>query len=48
MQSIHKQIAENLKAIRKLRGYSYDQLANVTGVSKGMLSQIEKEKRVLQ
>jgi len=42
MQSIHKQIAENLKAIRKLRGYSYDQLANVTGVSKGMLSQIEK------
>lgn len=42
MKSIQKQIAENLKNIRKLRGYSYDQLASLTGVSKGMLSQIEK------
>jgi transcriptional regulator with XRE-family HTH domain len=42
MKNIHEQIAENLKNIRKIRGYSYDQLANVTGVSKGMLSQIEK------
>jgi transcriptional regulator with XRE-family HTH domain len=42
MKSIQTQIAENLKNIRKLRGYSYDQLAHVTGVSKGMLSQIEK------
>ncbi|MDQ0232230.1 helix-turn-helix domain-containing protein [Metabacillus malikii] len=42
MNSIQMQIAENLRNIRKLRGYSYDQLANVTGVSKGMLSQIEK------
>jgi transcriptional regulator with XRE-family HTH domain len=42
MKSIQTQIAENLKNIRKLRGYSYDQLASVTGVSKGMLSQIEK------
>lgn len=42
MNSIQTQIAENLKQIRKLRGYSYDQLASLTGVSKGMLSQIEK------
>ncbi|TXC89675.1 helix-turn-helix domain-containing protein [Metabacillus litoralis] len=42
MNSIQSQIAENLKNIRKLRGYSYDQLAQITGVSKGMLSQIEK------
>jgi len=42
MESIQTQIAENLKRIRKLRGYSYDQLASLTGVSKGMLSQIEK------
>ncbi|MBM7604164.1 transcriptional regulator with XRE-family HTH domain [Metabacillus crassostreae] len=42
MKSIQSQIAENLKNIRKLRGYSYDQLAQITGVSKGMLSQIEK------
>ncbi len=42
MKSIQTQIAENLKTIRKLRGYSYDQLASLTGVSKGMLSQIEK------
>lgn len=42
MKPIQAQIAENLISIRKLRGYSYDQLATVTGVSKGMLSQIEK------
>ncbi|APH05994.1 helix-turn-helix domain-containing protein [Bacillus weihaiensis] len=42
MSTIQVQIAENLKNIRKLRGYSYDQLAQLTGVSKGMLSQIEK------
>jgi len=42
MNSIQTQIVENLKNIRKLRGYSYDQLAQLTGVSKGMLSQIEK------
>lgn len=42
MKSIQSQIAENLKNIRKLRGYSYDQLSQITGVSKGMLSQIEK------
>ncbi|KKI93530.1 hypothetical protein WQ54_02635 [Bacillus sp. SA1-12] len=42
MKPIQKQIAENLKRIRKLRGYSYDQLAALTSVSKGMLSQIEK------
>jgi XRE family transcriptional regulator, regulator of sulfur utilization len=42
MKSIQIQIAENLKNIRRLRGYSYDQLSSITGVSKGMLSQIEK------
>lgn len=42
MKSIQEQIAENLKNIRKVKGYSYDQLASLTGVSKGMLSQIEK------
>lgn len=36
-----RQVGERLHAIRRARGYSLDQLAALTGVSKGTLSQIE-------
>lgn len=42
MNSIEKQVAENIKRLRKIRNYSLDQLSSMTGVSKGMLAQIEK------
>ncbi len=42
MNSIEKQVAENIKRLRKVRNYSLDQLSSMTGVSKGMLAQIEK------
>ncbi|KEZ47107.1 helix-turn-helix domain-containing protein [Metabacillus indicus] len=42
MKSLQEQIGYNLKSIRKMRQYSLDQLSGVTGVSKGMLAQIEK------
>lgn len=42
MNSIEQQVAENIKRLRKIRNYSLDQLSALTGVSKGMLAQIEK------
>ncbi|MCM3595354.1 XRE family transcriptional regulator [Metabacillus idriensis] len=42
MKSLQEQIGINLKNVRKMRQYSLDQLSAVTGVSKGMLAQIEK------
>lgn len=39
---IHKKVGRNLQAIRKARGLSLDQVADLTGVSKGMLGQIER------
>ncbi|MFC0274582.1 helix-turn-helix domain-containing protein [Metabacillus herbersteinensis] len=42
MKSLQVQIGQNLKNVRKVRGYSLDQLSSVTGVSKGMLAQIER------
>ncbi|UOD34774.1 helix-turn-helix transcriptional regulator [Deferribacteraceae bacterium V6Fe1] len=41
MEQICNEIAENLKKIRVERDLSLDQLANITGVSKSMLRQIE-------
>ena len=40
---LKKQIAQRLKAIRKQRGLSLDVTAKLTGVSKAMLGQIERE-----
>jgi transcriptional regulator with XRE-family HTH domain len=37
-------IAENLRKVRETRGLSLDQLAELTGVSKSMLRQIETGK----
>lgn len=42
MDSIQRNIGENLKTIRKARGYSLDQVSDLTGVSKAMLGQIER------
>ncbi|UQD51350.1 DNA-binding protein [Bacillus methanolicus] len=42
MENIQKIIAKNLKMIRKTRGISLDRAAEATGVSKAMLSQIER------
>lgn len=42
MENIQKNIGDNLKAIRKNRGASLDQIAELTGVSKAMLGQIER------
>lgn len=42
MSNIQKNIGENLKDLRRLRGYSLDQTAQLTGVSKAMLGQIER------
>lgn len=42
MESIQKQIGRNLNHIRKMRSLSLDQVSVLSGVSKGMLFQIEK------
>lgn len=42
MDHIHKKVGKNLLAIRKSRGLSLDQVAELTGVSKAMLGQIER------
>ena len=44
MDSIQEVIAQNLMNIRRKRGLSLDKVAELTGVSKAMLSQIEKGK----
>jgi transcriptional regulator with XRE-family HTH domain len=42
MDQIHVRLGQNLKAIRRLRELSLDQTAEITGVSKAMLAQIER------
>ncbi len=42
MNSINEKIARKLKQIRKSKGLSLDQVAELTGVSKAMLGQIER------
>lgn len=42
MENIQKSIGVNLRNIRKTRGYSLDSTAEITGVSKAMLGQIER------
>lgn len=42
MENIQKNIGVNLRNIRKTRGYSLDSTAEITGVSKAMLGQIER------
>lgn len=42
MSQLDKNIAENLKTIRKSKNMSLDMLAEKTGVSKSMLGQIER------
>lgn len=42
MDNINLIIGNNLNKIRKSRGFSLDKLAEITGVSKGMLGQIER------
>lgn len=42
MEHIHKKVGKNLQSIRKTRGLSLDQVAELTGVSKAMLGQIER------
>ncbi|KEQ26545.1 helix-turn-helix domain-containing protein [Paenibacillus tyrfis] len=41
-EQIHKKIGKSLQAIRKARSLSLDQVAELTGVSKAMLGQIER------
>jgi transcriptional regulator with XRE-family HTH domain len=41
-EQIHKKIGKNLQNIRKARSLSLDQVADLTGVSKAMLGQIER------
>lgn len=41
-EPIHKKIGKNLQEIRKSRGLSLDQVSDMSGVSKGMLGQIER------
>jgi len=41
-EQIHKKIGKNLQSIRKARSLSLDQVAELTGVSKAMLGQIER------
>ncbi|NLY72996.1 MAG: helix-turn-helix domain-containing protein [Tissierellia bacterium] len=43
MDEINKIVAENLREIRRLRKLSLEGLAELTGVSKSMLGQIERE-----
>lgn len=42
MDQIHIRIGQNLKNIRKQRNLSLEQTAEITGVSKAMLAQIER------
>jgi len=42
MEPIHERVGHNLERIRKSRGLSLDKAAELTGVSKGMLHQIER------
>ncbi|MDQ0268813.1 helix-turn-helix domain-containing protein [Cytobacillus purgationiresistens] len=42
MENIQKNIGTNLRSIRKKRGHSLDATAELTGVSKAMLGQIER------
>lgn len=42
MERLSANIAQYLSRTRKARGHSLDKVAELTGVSKGMLSQIEK------
>lgn len=42
MEDIQLKIASNLKRLRKERNFTFDQLSALTGVSKGMLAQIER------
>lgn len=42
MDQIHKKVGKNLLAIRKSRSLSLDNVAEMTGVSKAMLGQIER------
>lgn len=42
MEGIHKKVGRNLQAIRKSRGLSLDNVAELTGVSKAMIGQIER------
>jgi transcriptional regulator with XRE-family HTH domain len=41
-EQIHKKIGRSLQSIRKARSLSLDQVAELTGVSKAMLGQIER------
>lgn len=45
MNNLIMVIGDNLSQIRKERGLSLDQVSSITGVSKGMLAQIEKGKK---
>ena len=42
MKNINTNIGKNLKRIRKLRGLTIDALATSSGVSKSMISEIER------
>jgi transcriptional regulator with XRE-family HTH domain len=42
MEEIHKSIGKNIHRIRKERNLSLDKVAEITGVSKAMLGQIER------
>ncbi|GAB7388774.1 helix-turn-helix domain-containing protein [Bacillaceae bacterium] len=42
MEPVQRRIARNLQRIRKSRGLSLDKVAELTGVSKAMLGQIER------
>lgn len=42
MERLSVNIAQNLSRIRKTRGLSLDKVSELTGVSKGMIAQIEK------
>ncbi len=43
-EQLQERVAENLKRYRKERGWTLDELANRSGVSRAMLSQIESRK----
>src|SRR5438445_7861914 len=43
-QALQAKVAENLKLFRKDRGWTLDELARRSGVSRAMLSQIEAKK----
>jgi len=42
MEGIHKRVGRNLQAIRKSRGLSLENVAELSGVSKAMIGQIER------